>query len=178
MGDLKMHAAAMADNIVTGNRDLDLREIVLLCLLGQYLAWAKNSGGKLFQGTGGFTRDFLVPSRFNHLGCLEGALCRETTLGHFMPTPAYMDFAKSYFKGACEGSSPSWGNGSVMCFTPVVVLARRWAEKFDADAASCALSLASTHADSTALLAGMLLGELLEQVHAGRVNNSSEIPKA
>lgn len=95
-----------------------------------------------------------------------------------IPSQQYLDFANDHFRGDTyggDGNGGSWGNGAVMSFTPGVILSRGSKVGLLAEAAS---ELAGSHRHPTAMVGATLLKELLEQVHAGKVQSCSELPQA
>jgi len=169
--DLKMQAAASADDTpgLSASR-LELDAILFRSMLQQYLSWCYVAKGRLFQGTGGFTRDFLQPTSHNHLGKLGIELCDELV---FCPTPEYVDFAQVFFAGGYPKGWPSWGNGAVMSLAPQTILAA--SGKLPASAATV---LGSTHQEPTAKIAAQLLDEMLTKLISGEVTSGSELRAA
>lgn len=200
--DLKMEAVAQAERILEKRPDTSPERALELCLLQQYLKWAHNTTipggsadrrgtacGELFQGTGAFTNNFLIP----HFRCKNNEVARvmkhkplymnHPDFGPFWPTEEFAIFAKAYFAG--EHCFPSWGNGTVMSFCPHPILAGRYlgepAEKMSDVRASLAASadvLSRTHQESGAVVAARLLWELLDLVYSGKITRTEQLRQA
>ena len=79
-------------------------KLLQLCVLQQYLKWAHVADGCLFQGWGGFTRDFLQGHGGNavHQALPQGTKAMYTAdplFGDFWPTVQFSCFAERYFGG-------------------------------------------------------------------------------
>mmetsp|Transcript_40888 Transcript_40888/g.117448 ORF Transcript_40888/g.117448 Transcript_40888/m.117448 type:complete len:589 (-) Transcript_40888:156-1922(-) len=190
--DLKMEAAAQAGRIDAERWQADGDKLLQQLTLQQYLKWAHTSKtkddvghhGELFQGTGAFTRDFLVPKyrgRNNEVARIVGNDLRELyeehpVMGPFWPTRKFAEFAVDYFAG--KYSFPSWGNGAVMSFAPHPILAGRWRKcppscgNIPAGLQDAAKVMSNSHQEPTAMLANRLLWELLDEVYRGSVAGS------
>lgn len=180
--DLKMQAVALADRQLGQMQGAGQAvgseaagAALFEALAGEYLAWAYGAEGHLFQGYGGYTKDFLKASDTNRFGALfahtwpwvEG---RE----NFVATPQYMQFLHEHFSGVgSREGGPSWGNGAVMSFTPGAAL-----RQMRNLVSSGRTVLASSHQAPSALAAGVLLDELLGKIHHGDVADCSRLGEA
>jgi len=184
--DLKMEAAAQAERVQGKSAEEALR----LAVLQQYLKWAHGAKdkdgigkhGELFQGTGGFTQDFLIPYIFGR----KNEVARELgvkplfethpVMGEFWPTEEFANFALHYFQG--DYSFPSWGNGAVMSFAPHPVLAGRWRRRASAahpELQAAAIVMSRSHQEPTAWLGAEVMWELLDAVYSGAVGTTSNL---
>eukprot|EP00927_Polykrikos_kofoidii_P013283 TRINITY_DN15789_c1_g1_i1.p1 TRINITY_DN15789_c1_g1~~TRINITY_DN15789_c1_g1_i1.p1 ORF type:complete len:612 (-),score=60.83 TRINITY_DN15789_c1_g1_i1:112-1863(-) len=136
-------------------------------LMQEYLTWAHNADGNLFQGYGCFTKDLLRPTRDNRLGDLGIEPC-DPTRNDFHPTDAFLQFAQEYFQGSLPGGFPSWGNGAVMSFAPQVIY-----EIVHGGNAEVANVLSSSHVESSALIGAALLRDLLRSIFVGESSASA-----
>jgi len=188
--DLKMEAACQVGLLggEAGEKELQL------AVLQQYLKWAHGSKlkdtvgstGPMFQGTGAFTRDFLVPfsgGRKNEAAQVMGhkPLYEDhPVMGPFWPTTEFASFAVDYFRGVF--SFPSWGNGAVMSFAPHPVLAGRWRrgeeQPSTASIRAAAGVLSRSHQEPTAALAADLMWELLDAIYSGSVGTIQDLRQA
>lgn len=183
--DLKMEAVCQAHRSACD----DVDKAIQMNLLQQYLKWAHVeksdstcSHGSLFQGTGGFTRDFLTPHRNNEVARIVGKMDSmyriHPVYGDFWPTEKFATFATEYFQG--KFCFASWGNGAVMSFAPHPVLAGRWRKSPTKSALSSALEggagiLSKSHQEPTALLASQLMWDLLDAVYSGVVETPQDL---
>ncbi|CAL1171763.1 unnamed protein product [Cladocopium goreaui] len=158
--DLKMQVVAQV--CLSGVERIS-EDTVFEALLQQYLAWANNAEGNLFQGFGGFTKDLLKPSRENRLGRLTSIWKPNT---NYLPSEEYKQFAQEYFAGV--GGVPSWGNGAVMSMTPQVHMQLQGAGR-------AAQKLSATHLEASALLATDILVELLSAIHTKKLQKTKDM---
>lgn len=197
--DLKMSAAAHADYLLKANLDKNANDTLKLALYQQYLKWAHIAEGSLFQGTGGFTQDFLRPGFRGRSNAVAKAM-QDTPLFHghsgykgenndvaevaaeadwvhgpFWPTPEFAGFTSGYFQG--RHGFPSWGNGAAMSFAPDPVLASRWRapEAPRSDLCEAAALFSDSHLEPGAVLGSKLQRQLLEEVYAGRVASTEDL---
>eukprot|EP00931_Biecheleriopsis_adriatica_P024494 TRINITY_DN15247_c0_g1_i1.p1 TRINITY_DN15247_c0_g1~~TRINITY_DN15247_c0_g1_i1.p1 ORF type:complete len:594 (-),score=90.05 TRINITY_DN15247_c0_g1_i1:29-1810(-) len=167
--DLKMQAVAKV--AWTCPRAEAYEESVLFeDLMQEYLCWAYNADGCLFQGFGGFTKDLLRPSRDNRLGQLGITLWKPNS--DFAPTAEYLQFAAEHFQGSYPGGFPSWGNGAVMSLTPAYLF------EYHHRAGSAARVLSASHQEASAMLAAELLVELLHSIHENTTSSCKDISSA
>lgn len=158
--DLKMQVVAKVSLSATKISE----DAIFEAMLQEYLAWANNAEGNLFQGYGGFTKDLLKPSRSNRLGAV-GSLWKPNT--DFLPTDEYKKFAKEHFAGVPDGF-PSWGNGAVMSLTPQVVMQLN-------GAGVAARELSATHQEASAVLAADIMAELLSAIFTRKIQKTQEL---
>jgi len=162
--DLKMHAVA---KVVWTCGKAEVPENALFeAMMQEYLAWAHGAGGNLFQGTGGFTKDLLIPMRSNRLGQMGIELYKRDS--DYLPTEDFLRFAQEQCSGQYPGGDPSFGNGAVMSMTPQVLSEM-------AGAGSAVRVLSCTHREASAILATDLLSELLCVIHSRKVPSSKDI---
>ncbi|CAE7039332.1 unnamed protein product [Symbiodinium sp. CCMP2592] len=192
--DLKMHAIA---KVVWTCGAMKVPENRLFeALMQEFLAWAHGSGGQLFQGYGGFTKDLLKPSRGNRLGHLKIELFQPDS--DYWPTEDFLRFAQElgganvlalapvlsrvgrsagfleqfrleeHCSGSYPGGFPSFGNGAVMSMTPQVLFQM-------AGAGPAAQVLCCTHSEASAMLAADLLSELLRGIHERKLKSGKDI---
>eukprot|EP00439_Symbiodinium_sp_Y106_P076325 s28_g15.t1 len=192
--DLKMHAIA---KVVWTCGAMKVPENRLFeALMQEFLAWAHGSGGQLFQGYGGFTKDLLKPSRGNRLGHLKIELFQPDS--DYWPTEDFLKFAQElgganalalapvlwrailtallleqfrleeHCSGSYPGGFPSFGNGAVMSMTPQVLFQM-------AGAGPAAQVLCCTHSEASAMLAADLLCELLRGIHERKLKSGKDI---
>ncbi|CAE7470920.1 unnamed protein product [Symbiodinium microadriaticum] len=162
--DLKMHAIA---KVVWTCGAMKVPENRLFeALMQEFLAWAHGSGGQLFQGYGGFTKDLLKPSRGNRLGHLKIELFQPDS--DYWPTEDFLKFAQEHCSGNYPGGFPSFGNGAVMSMTPQVLFQM-------AGAGPAAQVLCCTHSEASAMLAADLLSELLRGIHEKKLKSGKDI---
>ncbi|CAJ1364585.1 unnamed protein product, partial [Effrenium voratum] len=143
-------------------------EPLFQAMLQEYLAWANNAGGHLFQGFGGFTKDLLKPSRGNRLGQLTALWIPDSG---YHPTEEYINFAQEHFSGRYPGGKPSWGNGAVMSMTPQVLCEL-------AGGGAAARVLSASHQEESAILAADLLSDVLRGIHSVKIKSSKDLAAA
>lgn len=191
--DLKMQAVANAEDLINrAGTSSHARAELQKALLQQYLKWAYSAKqddkthGPLFQGYGGFTFDFLIPTKRNAIGKALGnkpPFTNSKEYGRFWPTNDFVIFATGYFKG--EHGFPSWGNGAVMSLAPHPILSGEWRNEpaphpdhVRNELRKSASLLSESHQEATAALAADLMSQLMLQVLAGQVESSKDLKAA
>jgi len=161
--DLKMQSVA---KIATLGRGASRPEFFRQ-LMSEYICWASNARGNLFQGTGGFTRSFLRPRK---------SQCRNVSQAGNEPTAEFLTYAESFFGGELPNTWPSWGNGAVMSFAPqAVLMSAAGHEAIAGEVLAGADILSSTHRHHTAQKGAQLLGDLLLQLYNSDIKDFAEL---
>jgi len=162
--DMKMQAVVETHEVMQATSapsDSEAEIQLFRKMLQHYLSWAHNADGNLFQGYGGFTKNFLKKTWENRLGEEDVTLFLPGT--DYEPTDEYLSFVQDYFSGR-KSEPSSWGNGAVMSFTPQAILDRSRVAHPSLQRAASVLS--SSHQQRTAQLAAELLQAVLAQVYA------------
>lgn len=182
--DLK--AAALAEwaqlRRRSGFSEQDTGDLLWKCYLAQLLAWSDASGGALFQGYGGFTKQLLrpdkgprAPSPFLNIG--------EDVPGcSTWPEDWFLVHAEEHCAGSKDWGVASYGNGAVMCFVPQVAAAH--VGEAGGGASNSGLDsralgrLGDTHRHPEARVGAALLHDILSAVIQGSVTSCDELPTA
>eukprot|EP01065_Artemidia_motanka_P014333 TRINITY_DN18296_c0_g1_i1.p1 TRINITY_DN18296_c0_g1~~TRINITY_DN18296_c0_g1_i1.p1 ORF type:complete len:650 (+),score=200.97 TRINITY_DN18296_c0_g1_i1:75-2024(+) len=183
--DLKMTAVARFVALREAGEREKPSDLLNKCLYSEYITWRREAGGKLFQGTGGFTKGLLS----------EAAI--QTVDRHGVanwPADGFMKHVQSHCSGGADSRAglqkglvgASWGNGAVMCHAPRTIasasldraVAAGVSESVAASLNSALGVLSNTHRHPTAVLAAELLDSTLAAVLRGEVGDADSLGSA